>query len=282
MKLLDRIHCHLLPRTYVEVGIGTGKSLGLALPGTIAVGIDPEPNIRFAIDRSAQVFAVGSDEFFERHDLRHVLRGNHLDLAFVDGMHLFEYALRDFFHLERFCHAESTILFHDCKPFDAETSGRVRVANRWTGDVWKILLCLKEYRPDLRIATVDVPPTGLAMVRGLDPMSTVLADHYDEICARYIDMSYSVLDHDKEGALNLVADDWNVVRELLPSRPFRPENPARLREQRARRRPPKAKRDPQPLSTLPLRAKRRLASSPVGPALRAVRHPVSTFKPPPR
>jgi len=282
MKLLDRIHCHVLPRTYVEVGIGTGKSLGLALPGTIAVGIDPEPNIRFAIDKSAQVFAEASDDFFERHDLRQVLRGNDLDLAFVDGMHLFEYALRDFLHLERFCHAESTILFHDCKPFDAETSARVQVQNRWTGDVWKVLLCLKEYRPDLRIATVDVPPTGLAIVRGLDNSSTVLADQYDEICARYIDMSYSVLDEDKDGKLNLVPDDWNLVRELLPSRPFRADDPARLIEQRARRRRPKEKRDRQPLSTLPRRARRRLAVSPVGPALRAVRHPVSTFKPPPR
>ena len=282
MKLLDRIHCHLLPRTYVEVGISTGKSLGLALPGTIAVGIDPEPKIRFAIDKSAQVFAEGSDDFFERHDLRQVLRGNDLDLAFVDGMHLFEYALRDFFHLERFCHPESTIMFHDCKPFDAETSARVQVQNRWTGDVWKILLCLKEYRPDLRIATVDVPPTGLAVVRGLDPGSTVLADHYDEICARYIEMSYSVLDEDKDGQLNLVPDDWNVVRELLPARPFRSDDVERLREQRARRRPPKPKRERQPLSTLPRRAKRRLAGSPVGPALRAVRHPVSTFRPPSR
>ena len=126
MKLLDRIHCHLLPRTYVEVGVSTGKSLGLALPGTIAVGIDPEPKIRFAIDKSAEIFAEGSDDFFERHDLRQVLRGNDLDLAFVDGMHLFEYALRDFFHLERFSHAESTIMFHDCKPFD----GRPRHACR--------------------------------------------------------------------------------------------------------------------------------------------------------
>jgi hypothetical protein len=127
-----------------------------------------------------------------------------------------------------------------------------------------------------------VPPTGLAVVRGLDSGSTVLADRYDEICARYIDMSYSVLDEDKDGQLNLVPDDWNVVRELLPARPFRSDDPERLREQRARRRPPKERRDRKPLSTLPRRAKSRLAGSPVGPALRAVRHPVSTFKPPPR
>ena len=95
-------------------------------------------------------------------------------------------------------------------------------------------------------------------------------------------MSYSVLDEDKDGKLNLVPDDWNLVRELLPSRPFRADDPARLIEQRARRRRPKEKRDRQPLSTLPRRARRRLAVSPVGPALRAVRHPVSTFKPPPR
>ena len=43
--LLDRIHQHVLPRTYVEIGVSTGRSLTLALPGTMSVGIDPDPRL---------------------------------------------------------------------------------------------------------------------------------------------------------------------------------------------------------------------------------------------
>ena len=41
--MLDRVHQHLLPRTYVEIGVNNGRSFALALPGTECVGIDPEP-----------------------------------------------------------------------------------------------------------------------------------------------------------------------------------------------------------------------------------------------
>jgi len=41
--LLDRLHDHLRPRGYVEIGVADGHSLGLTRPGTVAVGVDPDP-----------------------------------------------------------------------------------------------------------------------------------------------------------------------------------------------------------------------------------------------
>jgi hypothetical protein len=35
--------------------------------------------------------------------------------------------------------------------------------------VWKVVVWLRRHRPDLRVATLDVGPTGLAVVTGLDP-----------------------------------------------------------------------------------------------------------------
>ena len=49
-----------------------------------------------------------SDDFFARPDAAEVLGGVPLDLAFIDGMHQFEYALRDFMHLEHWATPEST------------------------------------------------------------------------------------------------------------------------------------------------------------------------------
>ena len=43
-----------------------------------------------------------SDDFFASHDLAQVLGGRPVDLAYIDGMHQFEFALRDFMNLERY------------------------------------------------------------------------------------------------------------------------------------------------------------------------------------
>ena len=47
------------------------------------------------------------------------LGGKTLDLAFIDGMHHFEFALRDFINVEKYCSADSIILIHDVYPIDA-------------------------------------------------------------------------------------------------------------------------------------------------------------------
>jgi hypothetical protein len=241
LALLERIHDYLLPRTYVEIGVFRGRSLSLTLPGTLGIGIDPAPSIRYPIDRSAKLFKLTSDDFFTQYDLDSVLQGQPVDLAFIDGMHLFEFTLRDFLHLERYCTEESTILVHDVDPLSEQMAARVQTSGPWSGDVWKLVPCLKEYRPDLRIATVDVPPAGLGIIRGLDRTSNTLAERFEEICARSGELEYAAIRGDREAILNRVASDWSAVQTLLPTRPFRSGDPAQLRHQaRSRRRTPAA------------------------------------------
>jgi hypothetical protein len=215
--LLRLIHTHLRPDTYVEIGVSTGYSFIQTLPSTLAIGIDPQPETE-PHRPGTRLFAMDSDEFFSRHDLRAELGGRSVDVAFIDGMHRFEYALRDFMNLERFCGDDATILIHDCYPNDRESSAREPVPGWWSGDVWKLIVCLKQYRPDLVISVVDCPPTGLGIVTNLDPTSTVLQDSYDELCEAFIDLDYAVLDEGKEEKLNRVANDWELVQTLLPSR----------------------------------------------------------------
>jgi hypothetical protein len=98
-ELLERIHAFLNPQTYVEIGIRQGHSLRLAKSAAASVGIDPAPALEEKPRRGAQVFSMTSDEFFAHHDLAEELGRRTVDLAFVDGMHLFEFALRDFDNL---------------------------------------------------------------------------------------------------------------------------------------------------------------------------------------
>jgi len=232
LGVLDRIHQHLLPRTYVEIGVRDGRSLALMLPGTVGIGVDPEPRLRYRLSAGAQVFPVTSDEFFATDDTSPVLGDRPVDLAFIDGMHLFEFALRDFINLERRAGPATTILVHDCYPIDEETARRERTTERWSGDIWKLIVCLKEMRPDLLVAVVDAAPTGLGVIRNLDPTSTVLTDAYEEIVARYGSLAYGYLERQgKDVALNRVPDTWDHIRPLLPD-PFRRGNVRILKARR--------------------------------------------------
>lgn len=218
-ELLGRIHSFLKPRTYVEIGIRQGHSFRLAKTATASVGIDPAPALEQKPRRGARVFPMTSDEFFARHDLAEELGGQAVDLAFVDGMHLFEFALRDFANLEKFCHRDSTILVHDCYPVDRASAARERATQVWSGDVWKLIVCLKKYRPGLQIATVDVAPTGLGIIRRLDPRSTILTSLLDSLYAEFVPYDYGRIEPDKAQQLNRVGNRWNEIESVLSAGP---------------------------------------------------------------
>ncbi len=219
-ELLRRIHEFLAPRTYLEVGVRNGQSLALARQETRCLAIDPAMSITFPLPPATTLFHKTSDDFFAAHDVRAALGGLPVDLAFIDGMHLFEFALRDFVNLERWCETTSVVLVHDCLPLDEETSTRERTTDFWSGDVWKLVVCLRRHRPDLHIATIDVPPTGMGVIMNLDPRSRTLSHRLDRLVEEFVPLSYiDVLEPDKGGPLNRVDNDWHGVERLLGGRP---------------------------------------------------------------
>ncbi|MBA1141381.1 class I SAM-dependent methyltransferase [Mesorhizobium neociceri] len=191
LETIANIHTVLTPRSYFEVGVQFGNTLELAKCETVAV--DPyfvcAKNI---IGRKPRCFLYQqtSDGFFKETRPSKVL-GKPVDLAFLDGMHLFEFLLRDFINTERECAKDSIILMHDCLPpgykmtiRDMKTAIEPTDNNFpgwWAGDVWKMVPTLLKYRPDLSVTVTDCAPTGLVVVTNLNPESTVLRDAYDEI-----------------------------------------------------------------------------------------------------
>jgi len=181
-------------RNYLEVGVRDGLTLaGVSCP---AIGVDPAFVINgnpVGAKRVLHLYQMTSDEFFRDHDPRAVF-GQPVDVAFLDGLHVFEYLLRDFINTERCCDRNSLILLDDCLPVNIEMTEREHrrelrkdqaIAGWWTGDVWKVVSILRELRPDLRITPVDVRPTGSIMISNLDPSSTLLYDNYFDIIGRY-------------------------------------------------------------------------------------------------
>lgn len=214
-RVLERVQLHLRPRTYVEIGVAQGASIRLAGTETRALGVDPEPRIAFPLGGNVRVFAQTSDEFFARHDVRAELGGLPIDLAFIDGMHQFEFALRDFMNIEALGTPSSTVLIHDVYPLDERTAARERVTDFWSGDIWRLVLLLRRHRPDLAVHTIGAAPTGLALVRNLDPKSTYIRDHLDALVEEYLAVDFSFLDGRKAERLALFPNDWSQIRALL-------------------------------------------------------------------
>ena len=213
--VLSLIHETVRPRTYFEVGVYRGESMMRARPDTRAVGVDPKPQISAPLPGHFVVRAETSDEYFARRDVKEELGGLPIELAFIDGLHYFEQALRDFINIEKHCTRESTILIHDCYPLSRRTADRTNWSGFSSGDVWRLILALKKYRPDLRLHTIATPPTGLGLARDLDPDSSVLERNFERIVAEFMEIDYDVLAPDKAGMLGLVPNDPEAIRALL-------------------------------------------------------------------
>jgi Methyltransferase domain len=184
-EFLGEVHRAYAPRSYLEIGVDNGRSLTLSRAPTIAV--DPAFQLSWEVNCDLQLVRATSDDLFARKDGLAHLPGGRVDLAFVDGLHLFEHVLRDFANVERRSHWASVILIDDVLPRNAGEASRER-GNRkaWAGDVYSITDALTRYRPDLLVLPLDTDPTGMLLVLGADPENTVLHDQHDELVAEYV------------------------------------------------------------------------------------------------
>jgi hypothetical protein len=210
---LSRFHELLRPAVYLEIGVDAGRTLCLARPPTLAIGVDPAAPAGGAFATPTRLLALESDVFFDSGRADTELGGQAIDLAFVDGLHHFEQALRDLAHVEQRARPDSVMLLHDCLPLDAATSSRARRTGFWSGDVWKILPVLAEHRPDLDVFVIPAYPTGLAVVTRLDPSSRVLDERAAEIAAAWREREWR--DAGGNSELPVIANDWAAVRRRL-------------------------------------------------------------------
>lgn len=236
-EVLAGLHERIRPRTYLEIGVHSGMSFALAAPATQAIGIDPSPALEQEPPEGHAIHRQTSDAFFAGHRREDVLE-HPVELAFIDGMHVFDFVLRDFINVERWSSPDGVIVLHDMYPFDEVSANRratgpsvtgrtrrtaLRAVNRysafWTGDVWRLLMVLRMHRPDLTITTLPALPTGLTLVTGLDPSSTVLRDSYDALLSCYRKFPFRVLEADRDAILGLHrADLSDALDALVPLR----------------------------------------------------------------
>jgi hypothetical protein len=176
LEFLKEIHTQLGPRGYLEIGVRHGDSLALAQ--CPAIGVDPLPTVTQELRASTSVRTQTSDRYFQENPSGPEFP---IDLAFIDGLHTFEQALRDFNNVERIALPGTIVVFDDIFPNHPAQANRIRSTLAWTGDVWRIISCLESYRPDLVLLKVDIYPTGLLLVGNLSPTNDALARHFEPI-----------------------------------------------------------------------------------------------------
>ena len=181
--VLTFLHEALKPQLYLEIGVDEG--LGLARASGQAIGIDPRPelSLKVQLPDSARILPLSSDAFFR--DEADQLLLTPPELIFIDGMHLFEFVLRDFMAVERHACPHSLVVVDDIYPCHPLQAARRRRSSSWTGDVWKFHHLLRRQRPDLTLLALNAHTTGLLLIAGLNPQDTHLQAVYPEVVREF-------------------------------------------------------------------------------------------------
>ena len=94
---------------YLEIGVESGVTFNKI---EIARKVAVDPNFRVPVrELSGEAFAITSDQFFEQDDRR-------FDCVFVDGLHIYEQALRDFQNGWARLRPGGVVVIDDCYPSD--------------------------------------------------------------------------------------------------------------------------------------------------------------------
>jgi hypothetical protein len=150
-------------RTYLEIGVENGWTFN-SVDIEYKDAVDP----RFGFDYSTiatekvRFFETTSDDFF-----RNIYALEYYDLIFIDGLHTFEQAFRDFCSSLSYAHKNTVWIIDDTVPndiFSAWPEQKRAVAARlamlknadrsWHGDVFKVVFAIHDFFPTLSYATV--------------------------------------------------------------------------------------------------------------------------------
>jgi hypothetical protein len=217
LDFIAQLHEALQPRSYLEIGVRGGDSLSLSRCESI--GIDPDFTVNRELRAPTSLIRATSDDYFESLGGRSPFEGRPIDLAFIDGMHLIEFVVKDFANVETCSKWSTVVVLDDVLPRNVDEAARDRHTQEWTGDVFKIRNVLASIRPDLSVVMVDTQPTGLMIVLGLDPHNRQLTDEYEEIVRIQIAPDPQVIPSEvleRSGSLApetaLALPVWNEIR----------------------------------------------------------------------
>ena len=163
--LMSKKHLH----NYLEIGVFNGH-IFFRIKSRFKIAVDPE--FQFDVLRKLgktivnpynlynRYFEKTSDDFFAE-DASAVFKNEPLQLALVDGMHEYGFALRDVEHSLKYMSDDGVIVIHDCNALTKKSACSFEewkennFEGTWNGDTWKAILHLRSLRPDLTCFVLD-------------------------------------------------------------------------------------------------------------------------------
>ena len=188
--------------SYLEVGVAQGITLRrIRVPRRW--GVDPVPQFDTdRVPRGVHFYAMPSDQFF-----RDESAPKDFDLVFLDGLHEWRQTYRDLLNALNHAQPGCLVLIDDVVPDDAMSAHPVHVEalrqkdeagvtdGRWHGDVFKVLVAIRENHPELEFMLLEEPgsqndnPQALLWRRDGVKINYDIADREAE-CPTYSQLSF--------------------------------------------------------------------------------------------
>lgn len=156
-------------KNYLEIGVFNGH-IFFRIRSNFKLAVDPEfrfDNWRIwgktlinPYNLYNQYFSKTSDAFFNE-DAQRAINNKKIDIALIDGMHEYDYALRDVENTLKYLSDDGVIIMHDCNPLSKNAASSFKeweerkFADTWNGDVWKVILHMQSLRNDVHAFTLD-------------------------------------------------------------------------------------------------------------------------------
>jgi hypothetical protein len=182
--LINTLLSKIKGNSYLEIGVRDGKTI-TDIKAKSKVGVDPAYNLKKDLALKGvlglndfKLFKQTSDEFFEKEAKK--VFPNGIDLVFVDGLHNYDQSLRDVLNSLKYLNPNGFLVLHDCNPKGAaqaypiqnsydevievlKNGGIEGWTGEWNGDVWKTIVHLRAFHPELNVRTIDADQ-GLGVI----------------------------------------------------------------------------------------------------------------------
>ena len=182
IKLIKYILSKKQSKNYLEIGVFSGHTF-FKIKTTFKIAVDPEFQFGFfrkltktiinPYNRFNKYFSKTSDRFFSE-DAASVFEFKKIDVVLIDGMHEYNFALRDVENSLKYLDEDGIIIMHDCNAVTEDTSSSFEewkskgMIGSWNGDLWKTIMHLRSLRNDINVFVLDCDH-GLGIVTKRKP-----------------------------------------------------------------------------------------------------------------